>query len=233
MPSTFDQAASGVATGASFGPWGAAIGGAAGLISGLVGAGQKRKGQAILDGLKYPIEQIPQGVMDARKIAQMMANEGLPEETYARARQNIAANQNAALRAASDRRGGLMSLGSILKGSNDAYGNLDSQDANARMNNKRQLITANNNFGSWQDKIWNNNVKGKYLQDYAHGNALLGAGNQNLMGGLDKAAGAVGLFGGQGGFNGLFGGSGNSAGGYEYGSNTPTSYSDYLTYKRG
>jgi hypothetical protein len=171
-----------------------------GLVKGLAGNKQKNEGKSILNQanqLGAFNEQVPSEITNA-------AATGLPSEQYNQAMQNIQQQQLQAIRGAHDRRGGLGSIAGIQQGTNNAQLGLDVKNAQARQANQFKLA-------SWKDKVWQNNVKGKYNQQYNYGMGLLGAGNQNLVGGIDQAVGAVGA--GAAGFfgnpSGLFGGGGN------------------------
>lgn len=183
---------------------------AGGLIKGLVGAKQKREGKKILNGLQYPTEQVPQEVIENQNLLRQQAATGLPSEQYANAMKNIQRSQLNAIRSAHDRRGGLGSIAGIQQGTNDATLNLDTADAKQKISNQNNFIAGNNRLASWKDKVWQNNVMGKYQQQYGYGMSLLGSGNQNASNGLDQAIGGVGA--GAAGFygntSGLFGGGG-------------------------
>lgn len=184
-----------------------------GLIKGLVGGKQKRQGNKILNGLQYPTEQVPGEEIENQNIARQQAATGLPSEQYQNAMQNIQRQQLSAIRGAHDRRGGLGAIAGIQQNTNDANLNLDVADSKQKIANQNNLMNVNNRLASWKDKVWQNNVMGKYNQQYGYANSLLGAGNQNVSSGVDQALagfgmGAAGLYGNTAG---LFGnGSGSS-----------------------
>lgn len=187
-----------------------------GLIKGIVGAKQKRQGNKILNGLQYPTEQVPQEEIENKNIAEQQAATGLPSEQYQNAMQNIQRQQLAAIRGAHDRRGGLGAIAGIQQNTNDANLNVDVADAKQKIANQNNLMNVNNRLSSWKDKVWQNNVLGKYNQQYNYGMGLLGQGNQNAVGGLDQAlgglgAGAAGFYGNTAG---LFGTGNNKQSGY-------------------
>lgn len=210
-----DISSSLIGTASEASPWGAAASAASGLIGTITGLVQQGKANKALKKLQYPVQSIPNEVLRNQKIAENMANTGLPSEQYNNAIKNIQRQQMMAYRAAADRRGILGSLPGIVRSGIDATANLDAADAQARQRNRQLLMRENANVGNWKNKIWENNVRDKYERDYNYAMSLKGAGNQNFSGGLDKIAGSAALFGGQGGFNGLFGGGsggGESAG---------------------
>ncbi len=200
----------GAAGGLLGGPIGAGIGSlAGGLLGAITGAGQKNKAHNLLNSLQFPNEQIPYEVTQA-------ASEGLPSEQYNLAMKNIQRQQNAAISNAQDRRGGLATIAKTQQISDDAMGSLDAKNAEARMQNQKAL-------GNWRDKVWDNNVKQKYIRDYNYAQSLLGAGNVNFTEGLDKGIAGVGLLGYGGAFNGKGGGSNSSIPNYATG--VPDTYS--------
>lgn len=159
-----------------------------GLVSGLIGAGQKRKGRNLLkqigDGPEYTI---PDEITNA-------AATGLPSEQYNQAMKNIQRQQMFALSKAQDRRGGLAALGGIQQTANDASLNLDVANAQARQQNQRVLA-------GYRDKAFDWNKKRPYEQKYNYGMSLLGSGNQNVANGIDQGISGAGyiassLFGG-------------------------------------
>lgn len=173
-----------------------------GLIKGLTGGKQKREGKQVLadaDKLGAFNEQVPSEITSA-------AATGLPSEQYDQAMQNIQQQQLQAIRGAHDRRGGLGLISGIQQGTNSATLGLDVKNAEAKQANQFRLA-------SWKDKVWQNNVKGKYNQQYNYGMGLLGAGNQNVSGGIDQAIGSLGM--GAAGFygntKGLFGNGGGKS----------------------
>lgn len=160
--------------------------GLSGAISGITGYFQKKKGNQILKDNPRPTEEIPQDVLENQQMARQMANEGLPSEQYQQAQKNIQRQQATALNASQDRRGALATVGAIQQGTNDATGNLDAENANARRQNQLNLMNVNNTVAGWRDKTWQWNQQQRYIQAYNTGNALVGIGNSNMTKGADK-----------------------------------------------
>lgn len=175
---------------------------AGGLLSGVTGFFQRRKAKKELAKLQRPEYTIPNEILQNQKMAQSAANEGLPSQQYNQAMQNIQRQQNRALSAASSRRGGLMALPGLQQQANDQLLNLDVKDAQARMANQQQLYGINSQVAGYRDKAFNINKMQPYQDNLSYYRSLLGAGNQNLVGGIDKAASGAGLL-----LGGLFGGS--------------------------
>lgn len=175
---------------------------AGGLVSGITGYFQRRKAKKELSKLQRPEYSIPNEVLQNQKMAQQAANEGLPSQQYNQAMQNIQKQQSRALSAASSRRGALMALPGLQQQANDQLLNLDIKDAQARTANQQQLYGVNSQVAGYRDKAFNINQMQPYQENKNYYNSLLGAGNQNLMSGIDKAASGVGLLVGGGGFGG-------------------------------
>jgi hypothetical protein len=165
---------------------GAAANSISGIISGVTGFFQKRQGKKLLANTPYPTYNIPNEVLQNQQVAQNMANEGLPSQQYQQGVKNIQRQQSAALSASADRKSGVESIGAIDQQTNDALGKLDVANAQARIANQRNLMNVNNQVAGYRDKAFNWNQKNKYLQNYNYAMGLIGAGNQNLVGGIDK-----------------------------------------------
>lgn len=183
------------------------------LISGALslfkGAKQKREAKKMAEANVRPDMPIPAAILESQKLAKSMAQEGLPSEQYTKGLKNIDRTATSALRGATDRRGGLMSVGQVQATKNDALGNLDVADANARQRNQMNLINQTNQLGRYQQNAWDWNKKQKFLETAASVRALMGAGNANFNQGLDRGlSGATQL--GAWGFDKLQGKSGGS-----------------------
>jgi hypothetical protein len=161
---------------------------ASGLISGITGIFQKHKANKLLASLQRPQYVIPNEVLQNQKQAELNARQGLPSEQYNQGMQNIARQQNSALQRATDRRGGLLAVAGTQQAGNDATLNLDVANANARLKNQNTLYGVNNQVAGYRDKAFQINQMQPYQQNYNYAMGLLGAGNQNLVGGIDKLA---------------------------------------------
>lgn len=176
-------AAMGATVGSAFPGLGTAIGAAAGaIIGGVAGFIQKRKAKKALEAAKF--NAVPKDVLETQAMARQMAKEGMPSEQYKMAERNIQRNQNAAMQAAQDRRGGLMKVGQVQQATNDATLALDAESARQKRANIQYLGQVNNVVGAYRQK------RGERDWDYAMG--LLGAANQNLSNAADQGASALG-----------------------------------------
>lgn len=165
---------------------------AGGLVSGVAGFFQRRSAKKMLNSLQRPGYTIPEEVKRSQKMAEMSALEGLPQQQYNKAMQNIQRQQSNAMSAASDRRSALMALPASQQAATDATLNLDVADANARMQNQKTLYGQNAIMGQYKDKAFQINQMQPFQEKQQYAQSLLGAGNQNLIGGIDKALGGVG-----------------------------------------
>lgn len=138
---------------------------------------------------KYDIpKEYEQNVLSAQNVKEM----GMPKSQYQGALQNIARNQNAAIAALQDRRAGLTGIGSIVQRGNDANLNLDARDAQIANQNKlmgtqieaqaRQALAMQKLAKQQWEKF------GQYNQQVSEGQALMGAGMQNIFGSISAMA---------------------------------------------
>lgn len=165
--------------------------GISGLMSAGVGFAQRRAANKMLKKLgDSPNMEVPDEVLQNKKMAELNASIGMPQEQYNQAMKNIHRNQMAALRGSANRRGGLAILAATQQGANDATLNLDVADAKARMQNQNTLYGVNSNLANWKNRAWQNNVLDKWNRKYQYGMSMLGSGNQNLTSGLNQIASA-------------------------------------------
>lgn len=188
----------------------AASSAASGLLSAGVGYFQRKKAKRELGKLQRPAYEIPQEIQNNQKMAEQAANEGLPSQQYNNAMKNIQRNQANLLAGSMSRRSALMALPKLQQQSNDATGNLDAQDAMARMQNQKTLYGIGAQTAQYKDKAYNINKLQPYQENKDYYQSLLGAGNQNLLAGADKLLGGAGQL--------AFGGGGSTGGGSTRGS---------------
>lgn len=203
-----------------------------GLASSIFGGGQRRRAKKALANMPYPIYNVPDEIMQNKALATQMASEGMASQQYAKGQQNILRQQNSAIRQAQDRRSGIGLIDKIQRATNDAQLGLDAEDAKMRQQNQRGLLGVNSEVGQYRDKAFDWNKKQKYLMDRQYYQSLLGAGNQNIMGGIDRIlGGATNALGGLlGGGRGSYSGGGSSGGPTYYnGYGANSSYGDFET----
>ena len=178
---------------------GLAIGGVKALAGGI---------QALTAGKKKaePKYEIPKEVFQATDLARQMAQTGMPEASRMMALQGAQQSALFGMRAAQDRRGGLASIGNIQAGLDRSALSVAAQDASMRQQNQlnyqRALLTQ-----AGEQKLKFQTEHSSWMNAEQQRRARIGAGLQNIMGGLDMAGSmaAMGALGG-GGKTGSFGG---------------------------
>jgi hypothetical protein len=158
---------------------GLAIGGVKALAGGI---------QALTAGKKQaePKYEIPKEVFQATDIARQMAQTGMPEASRMQASQ--AALQSAVLlgRGAQDRRSGLAMAGNIQAGLDRTNLAIAAQDASMRQQNQMNYQRALLNQAGEQ-KLKFQTEHSSWMNREQQRRARIGAGLQNVMGGLDLA----------------------------------------------
>lgn len=178
--------------------WAAAIGAttaAIGIAAGLIqSSNQKKKAQRELDRLnksKVP-ETIPEEVIKNQELAKIRASTGLPSEQYNLAMKNINRQQQRSLRGASDRKMGLGLVSTLNDNANTAIGNLDSQNAIARLKNEKVLMDVNNQVANWKKGIFDRDVRQVWERNYDYNMGLLGQANQNKANAINSGISLLG-----------------------------------------
>jgi hypothetical protein len=161
------------------------------LTIGLIMGGVKAAAggiQALSAGRKQaePKYEIPQEVFQATQRAQEMAQTGMPEASRMQALQGAQQSAVFGMRAAQDRRGGLASIGNIQAGMDRANLAVAAQDASMRLQNQRFAQQALMTQAQYRDKAFANQWQ-SWMNKEQQRRALIGAGMQNIMGGLDLA----------------------------------------------
>jgi hypothetical protein len=181
-------------------------------IAGLAMGGAKTLGglgQMIFSGRKQaePKYETPQEVFRATQMAQEMAQTGMPEASRMQALQGAQQSALFGMRSAQDRRGGLASIGNIQAGLDRSNLAVAAQDAAMRQQNQRFAQQALMTQAQYRDKAFANQFQ-SYMNKEQQRRANLGAGMQNVFGGLDFAGSmaAMGLLGSGGTTTNTFGG---------------------------
>jgi hypothetical protein len=103
-----------------------------------------------------PKYEIPQEVFRATQMAQEMAQTGMPEASRMMALQGAQQSALFGMRAAQDRRGGLMSIGNIQAGLDRSNLSIAAQDASMRQQNQRFAQQALMTQAQYKDKAFAN-----------------------------------------------------------------------------
>lgn len=185
-------ALSGAMAGSAVPGWGTLVGGLVGAGVGLFeGISQKNQAKRLQAQNQYPGYTIPQELLANQKQAELMAQQGLPSQQYQNAVKQIQQQRNQAIYAEQQRNAGVQQAGNILQGTTQAMDQLNSEDAAQRIQNIRQLFQVNNQVAGARNQAFDWNQRNRYEQQYAYAMQLLGAGNQNIVHGIDT--GVAGL----------------------------------------
>ena len=156
---------------------------------------QKKEGERALSKLDRPQYEIPQELYDNMSDAERMEVEGLPAAQKKAFVQNIERSQQQALKSQADRKGGLLGIQQSMQNETDAYSNLTSMDAAAyqqsKMNKQASIERARLGLAQAKDKKFGVQSS-QYGEDVASAQGMIGAGQQNLMQGL-QGIGAAGI----------------------------------------
>jgi len=159
------------------------------LIAGTqaaVGIGQAVAGYSKLKNLTRPEYQIPSEIEQNMSEAELMSYYGMPDAQKQSYMQNIQRSGQQALSGTADRKGGLGMVSAIQQNQQDSYSNLLSADVQQRMQNIQTAQNMRNVMAGYKDKAFQMNEMQPYQQDYAEAQGLIGAGMQNVMGGLQS-----------------------------------------------
>ncbi len=167
----------------------AIIAGASSLYGIGKGIAQNAKANSIDKNNARPSYDIPKEYTDNVKMAQQMAQVGLPQQQYNNQQNAILRNQS----------GGLQTLGrsanvgsgvaSLVRASNDADNTLNAQDAAARQQNQRFYIGQNGVLGQQKLAQQQYNKFDKYTENFNRAQGLRGAANASINNGVNAASG--------------------------------------------
>jgi hypothetical protein len=200
----------GLSVGTPFGGVGGVIGAGVGAVAGAglglySGLHQKAQAKKLLQQTPYPTQPIPQGIEQNATEAGRLALQGLPSAQYQQAMNNIQRQQENAIIASQGQRAGMGTIGNIQQGGQDALLGLSAQDQAQRIKNIENAQQQNQVLGQYTNQSFDWNQRNRYLQNYQYAMSLMGAGNQNIVRGIDAGASGLARIGYLGGFNGLFG----------------------------
>lgn len=163
------------------------VAGGAALVQAGIGVAQYAKGVKDLKNLTRPEYHIPPEIEKNMTEADLMAYYGMPDAQKAEYQQNIQRTQQAATRGIADRKGGIGSIVAAQQQTQDAYTKMLSMDVQQRMANIQRAQQMRQTMAQYRDKAWQINEMDPYEQNYAEAQSMMGAGMQNVMGGLQSA----------------------------------------------
>jgi len=194
---------SGIATGLAIS---AGVGLLSSGIKSFFGRSQYRKGKEAMETLERPEYEIPPEVAANLTAAELAAMEGLPAEQKQAYVENIQRATGFAMGSLQDRGLGVAGASGIFQQQSDAYRNLLGMDVAARRQGQQNLAQARLTSAGFKEREQDINLFQPYMQDYMAAQSMMGAGMQNIAGGLQditQLAGATAM-----GFGSLGGGGG-------------------------
>lgn len=164
----------------------------AGAASAGVQAGtgiwQIYQGHQMTKNAVRPKYEIPQAVKDKMTTAEMLQYQGLPDSQKQEYIDNLSRNMAFSFGQLDDRKAGLAGTAAINQQAADSAKSLLSADAAARMENVDKLQKTRSEYGEFQDKQFTFDKANPYYETMNTGNSYMGAGMQNVMGGVNVAA---------------------------------------------
>ena len=168
------------------------IAGGAALVQAGIGVAQYSKGVKDAKNLTRPEYHIPPEIEKNMTEADLMSYYGMPDAQKAEYQQNIQRTQQSAVRGITDRKGGLGTIVAAQQQTQDAYTRMLSMDVQQRMQNIGRAQQMRATMAQYRDKAFQINEMDPYEQKYDEAQAMMGAGMQNIMGGLQTGA-SVGM----------------------------------------
>lgn len=162
---------------------GGLIGMGSSILGSLFGAGQRRRARKMLSSLKDPGYKIPGEYETNLAQSEQMAKQGLPSEQYNLAQTNIQRGTQAGLRQLGRMANPFAGISGLARNQSDALASLDAANAAARRQNILGAMGVRSQLA--QQKLAQQQYsQQRYMDKVNEANALLGAGTQNLFGGL-------------------------------------------------
>jgi hypothetical protein len=156
------------------------------------GAIQAFQGRKILKNTKLPDYNIASEYGDNIGLAKSIKNMGgMPQTQYTQALQNMFRNANFGMSQLQGRRGAVAGVGNMVQRLNDGSTNLAVADANMALQNRRigtgMQMNANNSMAQQKQAKQSWEKFNPYLRKLNEGQALVGAGMQNMFGAASDA----------------------------------------------
>jgi hypothetical protein len=181
-------------------PVGMGIAAGAGLLKAGLGFLQQAKGKKMLKKTIDPGYKIPKGFGQNLAQSEQMARTGLGSQQYNQAQQNISRNVGTGVRALSRSSNPAAGVAGLVRAQNDATLGLDVSNAAAKRQNILQAMGARREMAG-QQLAQQQYSQNRYFDKVNEANARIGAGTQNLMGGISDI-GTAGIMSGMGGSEG-------------------------------
>ena len=168
----------------------------AGILKSGLGFLQQAKGKKMLKKTVDPGYKIPKGFGENLAQAEQMARTGMPSQQYNQAQQNISRNVGTGVRALSRSANPAAGVAGLVRAQNDATLGLDVSNAAARRQNILQAMGARREMAG-QQLAQQQYQQNRYFDKVNEANARIGAGTQNIFGGLSDI-GTAGIMSGMG-----------------------------------
>lgn len=165
---------------------------ASAAVSAGTGVYQSMKAKKMADQSQRPTYEVPEEMKAAMSDAERLALEGLPQEQKQQYVENIQRANQSALRAQSDRKGGLAGIGAMHQNELDQYRNLLAMDAQARRQNQQNLQGMRGKMATIRDQEFKINKYNPYLQEQQDIRDIQAAGMQNIMTGVQQSISGLG-----------------------------------------
>lgn len=188
-------------------PVGMGIAAGAGLLKAGLGFLQQAKGKKMLKNAKDPGYVIPEGFSRNLGQAEQMARTGLPSQEYNLASTNIQRGTQAGLRQLGRMSNPFAGIAGLARSQSDSFSKLDASNSAAKRQNILQAMGARREMAG-QQLAQQQYAQNRYFDKVNEANARIGAGTQNLMGGISDI-GTAGIMSGIGGKGTVPGTSGN------------------------
>jgi len=188
-------------------PVGMGIAAGAGLLKAGLGFAQQLKGKKMLKKTIDPGYKIPKGFGKTLAQSEQMAKSGLGSQQYNQAQQSISRNVGTGVRALSRSSNPAAGVAGLVRAQNDATLGLDVSNAAAKRQNIMQAMGSRREMAG-QQLAQQQYAQNRYFDKVNEANARIGAGTQNIMGGISDI-GTAGIMSGMGGKGTAPGTSGN------------------------
>ena len=183
-------------TAAMANPVGMGIAAGAGLLKAGLGFLQQAKGKKMLKRTVDPGYKIPKGFGQNLAQSEQMARTGLGSEQYNKAQQNISRNVGTGVRALSRSSNPAAGVAGLVRAQSDATLGLDVSNAAAKRQNILQAMGARREMAG-QQLAQQQYAQNRYFDKVNEAQARIGAGTQNIFGGLSDI-GTAGIMSGMG-----------------------------------
>ena len=174
-------------------PVGMGIAAGAGLLKAGLGFAQQLKGKKMLKKTIDPGYKIPKGFGQNLAQSEQLARVGMPSQQYNQAQQNISRNVGTGVRALSRSANPAAGVAGLVRAQNDATMGLDVSNAAAKRQNILQAMGARREMAG-QQLAQQQYAQNRYFDKVNEANARIGAGTQNIFGGISDI-GTAGLMG--------------------------------------